>query len=225
MKQEDLKELLPEIIHFANGGNLWYVDTLNKWRKQSSISFRGLKTENIIEDKHFEARKAHALGKTVVFIDDNGTPQAVTSNIAWSQDVVYRLQEDYEFKYLLQYKKTSEFKISEYVGEGQVVCPAVWNIISKIEESKRLINYSTTHKTIVSGTTDDGKCFSVSSDKDCLSKEFIMNLIGTEIGSNQIYYIVEVKIQSTLQNNESILKDLASSIVWESERLRINLEQ
>ena len=96
MDREELKKLLPAITHFANGGNLWWYHHEQKaWSKQYKIMTEELDSFpanliNIIEDKHFEARKANALGETVEFIDSSGIPQRVDSNIAWSQDVIYR---------------------------------------------------------------------------------------------------------------------------------------
>ena len=65
MTREQAKKLLPAITHFANGGELWCVDTLGEWRQQTGVTCRILRAENIIKDKHFEVRKHSALGGEV----------------------------------------------------------------------------------------------------------------------------------------------------------------
>ena len=66
MTREQAKELQEAFNHFAEGGKLWSYD-YSHWFKQQGIISDGsaMETDNIIEDKHFEARKAHALGETI----------------------------------------------------------------------------------------------------------------------------------------------------------------
>jgi len=72
MTRERAKTLLPEIIHWANGGNLWkYVESTKTWvmhdcEEKDELLFKSTtKSHYVIEDKHFEARKAFALGEDV----------------------------------------------------------------------------------------------------------------------------------------------------------------
>ncbi len=67
MNRKQAKELLPAIKHFADGGNLWrYNNRLEEWESQTIIEPLN-KESNIIEDKHFEARKAFALGEEIEY--------------------------------------------------------------------------------------------------------------------------------------------------------------
>ena len=66
MTKEQAKKWLPEIHHWANGGSLWgYTKEEKEWFKyhDSELSFE--RDIYIIEDKHFEARKAFALGEPI----------------------------------------------------------------------------------------------------------------------------------------------------------------
>ena len=67
MNRKQAKELLPALTHFANGGNLWYrLNAINEWYKQEVLYITDTKyIQNIIEDKHFESRKAFALGEEI----------------------------------------------------------------------------------------------------------------------------------------------------------------
>ena len=88
MNREQIKKWLPEITAYSEGKNIWQYDG-EVWVLREHPAFI-LRKEYVIEDKHFKARKAHALGEPIEFIDNSGIPQTVDSNIAWSQDVVYR---------------------------------------------------------------------------------------------------------------------------------------
>ena len=93
MTREQAKKLLPAITHFAKGGNLWCVDTLGQWKKQCVVAISNLASQNVIEDKHFEARKAYALGGEVMyFIHFEGKQQWVVvtdSSDLWCDGVLY----------------------------------------------------------------------------------------------------------------------------------------
>jgi len=69
MTREQAKRLEKEIAHWANGGDLWYWSDLHKsWRRDTNkeLSFNEKELYNyVIEDKHFEARKAFALGDPI----------------------------------------------------------------------------------------------------------------------------------------------------------------
>ena len=67
MTQEQAKRWNKEINHWANGGRLWaYDDEDDKWRNVTEYKIDFYKdTIIVIEDKHFEARKAFALGEPI----------------------------------------------------------------------------------------------------------------------------------------------------------------
>ena len=65
MTREEAEKLLPAMAHFVKCGNLWYY-SCGTWRKQDSIIYEDTwDIQNIIEDKHFEIRKANALGTPI----------------------------------------------------------------------------------------------------------------------------------------------------------------
>jgi len=96
MTRERLKQLLPAMEHWHKGGNLWFYSTfLKEWLKYEvkDIRFEDKDpTSYIIEDKFFEARKAHALGKPIEYkqgIYDYWKP--VTKNTTlWYKGCMYR---------------------------------------------------------------------------------------------------------------------------------------
>ncbi len=68
MNRKQAKKWLPEITHWANGGNLWFYDR-GKWKPfkhsiKELFNFHDL-GKCVMEDKHFETRKAHALGEPI----------------------------------------------------------------------------------------------------------------------------------------------------------------
>ena len=67
MIREEVKRLLPEINHWANGGVLYWYDSDDKtWRVIKNWSLDCLiDVPIVIEDKHLEARKAFALGEEI----------------------------------------------------------------------------------------------------------------------------------------------------------------
>jgi hypothetical protein len=68
MNRSRAKELLPAIEYWANGGNVWWYNKQGcVWRLHlGEMSFTSAATTMyVIEDKHFEARKAYALGEEI----------------------------------------------------------------------------------------------------------------------------------------------------------------
>ncbi len=94
MTQENAKKWLPELIHFANGGTLWGYSSNHQWFKYKNplvnINFKD--EIIIIEDKHFEARKAFALGDPIEW-SDKYTPWTITENPTWKR-IQYRAKPD-----------------------------------------------------------------------------------------------------------------------------------
>jgi len=78
MTREEVQKLSYAITHFAKGGNLWwYNPSSNTWTIQTKLWCSRYDMENdgiinIIEDKHFEIRKAHALGAPIQCKDKVG---------------------------------------------------------------------------------------------------------------------------------------------------------
>jgi len=91
MTREQAKKWLPEITHWANGGNLWYWYDNKEWVKIDNIYFETLDDIKIvIEDKHFEARKAFALGEPIEISLFNDEPFERCENPIWNDIHKYR---------------------------------------------------------------------------------------------------------------------------------------
>ena len=95
MTIEQLRGVYPAITHMVNDGNLWYYSaTDKKWYEQTNFimpSERGtIEVYNIIEDEHFEARKAYALGKDMEFCSKECGVWTDITDPAWMSDCEYR---------------------------------------------------------------------------------------------------------------------------------------
>jgi len=97
MTVKELKILYPATTHMVNGGNLWYYSAVDKkWYVQTNFIMpkeRGtIEIYNIIEDKHFEARKAYALGKEIEVLNGltSSRTWAIVHGPAWEDNSVYR---------------------------------------------------------------------------------------------------------------------------------------
>ena len=95
MTRERAKELLPAIKHWSEGNALWYYrKSVQNWYSYTTekLSFEDiLKTDYIIEDKHFEARKAYALSKPLEYRRFGTTEwKPVTNNPQWLSSYEYR---------------------------------------------------------------------------------------------------------------------------------------
>jgi len=80
MTRERAKELLEVIEWWLNGGNLWYCNHYGIWIKiddNYDLEFSNDSLYYVIEDKHFESRKAYALRKPIEYRLEN-------SNTAWN---------------------------------------------------------------------------------------------------------------------------------------------
>ena len=65
MTKEQLKKWLPEITHWVNGGDLYIYNPIDDtWNLKINKIFR-VDQIYVIEDKHFEARKAFALDEDI----------------------------------------------------------------------------------------------------------------------------------------------------------------
>jgi len=136
MDRNQAKELLPAITHFANGGELWSYEG-GRWNCQVGVNFNNYSFPiNVIQDKHFEARKAHALGEGIEY--DNGTEieeWRICYKPYWLKDTKYRPKpkEVYEWQWYFQ-ENDGEFKLTPFWVED--MCNThKW---TKFEPSKRL---------------------------------------------------------------------------------------
>ncbi len=140
MTREQAKLLSPVIKYFADGGNLWCYTTQREWIKQSEVLlFQNY--ANIIEDKHFEARKAFALGEDIekrAKYQDNSTGKWYTDiNPTWNNiSYEYRPKPKepvYEWQWIFKRNK-SEYGMSS--GFYSVIAEELdW---VKFEPSKRI---------------------------------------------------------------------------------------
>ena len=136
MTREQAKELLPAITHFANGGELVSCRTDEEWFEQSQvyINTEHLYCSNIIEDKHFEARKAFALGEEV--------EQMKWDTCNWGEfeqfheNGKYRVKPKEVYEWQWYYKReTDEFIRLTYTFSTEQNAEKGW---VKFEPSKRL---------------------------------------------------------------------------------------
>ena len=139
MKREQVKELLPALTHFANGGNLWYWNQESKiWVKQEQlwIGESVYTIHNIIEDKHFKARKAYALGEEIQYSANNGKATYIDTTLpTWDNLCVYRPKpkEVYEWQWLYPQHGLCNFAITQHKTMEEVL-----EGCHKFEPSKRL---------------------------------------------------------------------------------------
>lgn len=146
MNREQARYNLPAIIHWANGGNLWYYSN-GSWHKHhdNEMGFMSSdRTHCIIEDKHFEARKAHALGKPIQckHLESIGWSD-VGGDVKFSDRYEYRVKPTLVKKYqwVLEHKGKKTFKLTDryYATEEEVeecVNTTFWIIIGKFQRSE-----------------------------------------------------------------------------------------
>ena len=134
MDRYEIKELLPAMTHFANGGNLWCYDA-NHWEVQGTVFTRNSSKDNIIEDHNFEARKAHALGQNIQFkLDDEWIDLGY---VAWLKEHEYRIKPtepvfEWQFLYFQELENKWDITEEHYTING---AHSTW---TKFEPSKRL---------------------------------------------------------------------------------------
>jgi len=143
MTRKQTLELLPIITHFANGGELWYCNTeQGVWEIQTLLFENSTVACNIMEDKHFEARKAHALGEEIEYLSCDGN-WLTDKTPAWLMDEYRPKPKEpiYEWQWIINdscYEKTyGPFEITdEYFTEEP--CFQFHNAVEKLEISKRI---------------------------------------------------------------------------------------
>ncbi|MCD6435991.1 MAG: hypothetical protein J7L15_06340, partial [Clostridiales bacterium] len=92
MTRVNAKRWLPEITHWANGGELYVYDPFDGiWNVKLAQTFKTDQTY-VIKDKHFEARKAFALGEEVeMYCPSKWVGWVKThDNMLWNDDWEYR---------------------------------------------------------------------------------------------------------------------------------------
>jgi len=106
MTREQAKELIPAIKWWAEGNALWFYDVLaKKWLPytKSEIAFNmNEASAYVIEDEHFEARKAYALGKPIEVREELSSKWLICNNTpTWNGRYKYRpaLPKWYESNY------------------------------------------------------------------------------------------------------------------------------
>ena len=145
MTRQEAKGLQEAFNHFANNGNLWHALSPDKWCIQDELNIRTTSpTENIIEDHHFEARKAFALGEEIEWLTNPNRgsmylPEWLsTSSPDWDDDTEYRPKP----KLVYEWQFTSTLGAYDYVmtdkhytDSSEIKGSASW---TKFEPSKRL---------------------------------------------------------------------------------------
>jgi len=137
MTKEQAKELLPAITHFANGGELVSCRTDKEWFEQSQvyINTEHLHCSNIIQDKHFEARRAYALGEEVQ-TRHFGTDKWVACKMpAFLRTTQYRPKPKEVYEWQWAYIEYEDYVMSEYHTEEETSEDHDW---FKFEPSKRI---------------------------------------------------------------------------------------
>jgi len=140
MTQQKAKELLSVITHFANDGDLWFYHHRKKdWVKQSAIFEQNqCRTENIIEDKHFESRKAFALGEMIEIRGLSLTYWTNCIHPTFMDECEYRpkpKEPEYEWQWVVKDKE--EFYVMTKCYHSKEDAPDHW---IKFEPSKRIKN-------------------------------------------------------------------------------------
>ena len=151
MTRQQAKELSPAITHFANGGNLWYDNGLI-WNKQEEIYTQSdYHSNNIIEDKHFEARKAFALGEEIenqygdTYRMKDGLLISHSKYLPFSEENIDRMdykinfkEPVYEYQWVIRRNRDGYLKTTKHITNSEFICDNTWQAIYKIPESKRI---------------------------------------------------------------------------------------
>ena len=143
MDREQAKELLPAITHFAEGGELWwYNPSADIWTKQTKIWCSKYDMDNdgiinIIKDKHFEARKADALGEEVEH-SNNETIWNIASNPDWLSFEFYQPKPKELYEWQVMYHDDDNLYVLSDVHYAEEEIPKAGAGWTRFEPSKRL---------------------------------------------------------------------------------------
>ena len=140
MTKEQLKKWLPEINHWINGGDLYaYGPIDDTWTLKIGDTFR---TDQIyvIKDRHFEARKAFALGEKVESRYIGKDDWLLQLFPTWGPYLEYRPKpKEPIYDYQFTYRVGDEWFISSgrWQGIKEAMHFIVGSDIAKFEPSKR----------------------------------------------------------------------------------------
>ncbi len=91
MTRKYIKRWLPEITHWANGGTLWYYSKASAKWVLATGPINWINDEiYVIEDEHFEARKAFALGEAIQGRKNSHWYRMESPT--WDEDYMYRVE-------------------------------------------------------------------------------------------------------------------------------------
>jgi len=99
MNRKRMRQLLPAMKFWAQGGTLHHYDFIDDtWKEmKDDINFLDVGPTYIMEDGHFEARKAHVMGEYLEY-PTCGNGWIKTTEPDWTAET-YRLSSDNEFNY------------------------------------------------------------------------------------------------------------------------------
>ena len=117
MTRAETIDLQDAFNHFADGGELWFYAS-KEWKIQKEFFHNNFSKHNIIEDKHFEARKAHALGQPIELFDKGAwiTLKNMSFPPSWEPDWDYRpkqLEPEYEWQWIYKTNDHMRYGITE----------------------------------------------------------------------------------------------------------------
>ena len=154
MTRIETKELLSAIIHFANGGELWwYNPSSDTWKKQIKVwcnkaDMHNDRIMNVIEDSHFESRKHFALGGEIEYQNpDTALWQLVEGSIPLFDDwITYRPKPkepvyEWQWYYFETMRDHSCFRLTYHwhtTKEKAQLQTGHYEIQGKFEPSKRI---------------------------------------------------------------------------------------
>ncbi len=139
MTKKEAKKWLPEITHWANDGILYVYEHIdNTWYIKKGQTFRTNQIY-VIKDKHFEARKAFALGEKIEI--KTKEDWVISPKPSWLDNVQYRPKpKEPVYDYHFTFRRGDEWFMS--LGRWQRLEEAMHFITGKdmtrFEPSKRL---------------------------------------------------------------------------------------
>ena len=139
MTRAETIDLQDAFNHFADGGELWFYAS-KEWKIQKEFFHNNFSKHNIIKDKHFETRKAHALGQPIELFDNGRWVTLANMSFppSWRPEWNYRpkqLEPEYEWQwYSEEYlNNDGEFILTGYSTENEARTSWI-----KFEPSKRI---------------------------------------------------------------------------------------
>ncbi len=143
MIREEVERLLPEISHWAKGGVLYWYDSDDKtWEVVENWSLDWyIEVSVVIEDQHFEARKADALGEPIeVYSESTGFWGSCIKPL-WSSYREYRpkpKEPTYDYHFTFRRGEQWHISISRWQNLKEAMHFITGEDIAVFEPSKRL---------------------------------------------------------------------------------------